>query len=54
MATRIPAAQKRLFGNVFVCRNCAKKIRTQATRIIAKKVKCPRCSGKAFRAVKKK
>lgn len=54
MATKIPTAQKRLFHNVFVCRDCNKKVRTQAVRIIFRKVKCPRCGGKAFRPIRKK
>jgi Zn finger protein HypA/HybF involved in hydrogenase expression len=54
MATKIPVAQKRMFANVFVCKNCRKKIRTQAVRVLAGKVKCPRCDKRAFRAVRKK
>ncbi len=54
MAAKIPIAQKRLFGNVFVCRDCNHKIRTQAVRVIAKKVKCTKCSGRTFRPVRKK
>lgn len=54
MATKIAVAQQRMFGNVFVCRNCNKKIRTQAVRIIAGKVKCPRCDSHALRPVRKK
>jgi len=54
MATKIPAAQKRMFGDVFVCKRCNKKIRSQATRIIARKIKCPKCDGKVFRPVRKK
>jgi len=54
MATKIPAAQKRLFGNVFICKNCAKKVRTQATRILVGKVKCPRCDNRTFRTIKRK
>ncbi len=54
MATKIPIAQKRLFANVFVCRDCSHRIRTQAVRVIAKKIKCPKCGGHSFRAVKKK
>lgn len=54
MATKIPIAQKRMFGDVFVCRDCSKRIRTQAVRVIAKKVKCPRCNSKIFRPVRKK
>ncbi|MBI5804240.1 hypothetical protein HY450_03285 [Candidatus Pacearchaeota archaeon] len=54
MATKIPAAQKRMFQDVFVCKNCRKKIRSQAVRIIAGKVKCPRCNNYNFRPIKKK
>ncbi len=54
MATKIPAAMKRLFADVFICKNCAKKIRTQATRILAGKVSCPRCHNTTFRTTRKK
>ncbi len=54
MATKIPAAQKRLFQNVFVCKNCSKKIRTQTVRVVARKVKCPRCGKRSFRQIRKK
>lgn len=54
MATKLPVAQKRLFSNVFVCRDCNKKIRTQAVRVIARKIKCVRCGGHTFRPVRKK
>jgi DNA-directed RNA polymerase subunit RPC12/RpoP len=54
MAAKIAVAQSRMFNNVFVCRDCNKKIRTQMLRILSKRVKCPRCSGHAFRPVRKK
>jgi formylmethanofuran dehydrogenase subunit E len=54
MATKIPAAQKRMFEGVFVCKKCSKKIRSQPVRVTAGKVKCSRCDGRAFRPVKKK
>jgi len=54
MATKIPVAQKRMFQNVFVCRKCKKKIRTQPVKISAGKVKCPRCDRRVFRAIRKK
>ena len=54
MATKIPAAQKRMFQNVFVCKDCNKKVRTQALRVIARKVRCPRCGSYAFRQIRKK
>jgi len=54
MATKLPIAQKRMFHNVFVCRNCNRKTRTQAVRVIARKVKCSGCGGYVFRPIKKK
>ena len=54
MATKIPVAQKRMFENVYVCKICSKKIRSQPVRIIAGKVKCPRCDGRSFRPIRKK
>ncbi len=54
MGTKIPAAQKRMFGDVFVCKNCSKKIRSQAVRIISGKVKCPKCKQNVFRPIKRK
>jgi DNA-directed RNA polymerase subunit RPC12/RpoP len=54
MATKIPVAQKRLFHDVFVCKDCAKRVRTQAVRVVSRKVRCPRCDGKSFRQIRKK
>jgi uncharacterized protein with PIN domain len=54
MATKIPAAQARLFKNVFICKDCNSKIRADPRKIIEKKVKCRKCKGRAFRPIKKK
>ncbi|MBU0761358.1 MAG: zinc ribbon-containing protein [Nanoarchaeota archaeon] len=54
MATKIPAAQKRMFQDVFVCKKCNKKIRSQPVKIIARKVSCPKCKSRAFRPIRKK
>ena len=54
MATKIPIAQARLFGNIFICRDCNHRIRTQSVRVIEKKVRCIKCGGKKFRPVRKK
>ncbi len=54
MATKIPAAQKRLFMNVFVCKNCGSKIRADPRKIILGKIKCRKCKKRAFRAIRKK
>lgn len=54
MATKIPAAQARLFANVFICRDCNHRMRTQAVRIIARKVRCVKCGSRSFRPIRKK
>jgi len=54
MATKLPIAQTRMFHNVFICRECNKRIRTQPTRVIAGKVRCSKCGSKHFRPVRKK
>lgn len=54
MGTKIPAAQTRMFKNVFVCKNCGQKMKTDSIRVIAGKIKCRRCSKKAFRPKKAK
>jgi DNA-directed RNA polymerase subunit RPC12/RpoP len=54
MATKIAASQNRLFKNVFVCKNCGQKMRTDSLKVIAKTVKCRRCSKHSFRPIKSK
>ena len=54
MATKIPAAQARLFKNVFVCKRCSTRVRAEARKIIEKRIKCRRCNSKVFRPVKKR
>lgn len=54
MATKIAVAQNRIHKNVFVCKKCGQKIKTDARRVIEKKVKCRRCDKKDFRAIKSK
>jgi len=51
---KIPEAQKRLFQNVFICKNCGAKIRSDPRKIIEGKVKCRKCRKRAFRTIKKK
>lgn len=51
---KIPEAQKRMFLNVFVCKNCHTKVRSDPRKIIEGKVKCRKCQKRAFRTVKKK
>jgi len=54
MTTKIPAAQQRLYRNVFVCKNCGTKIRADPRKILEGKIKCRRCKKKSFRTIKKK
>ncbi|MCH7568223.1 MAG: hypothetical protein IIA87_02270 [Nanoarchaeota archaeon] len=54
MATKIAAAQTRLYKNVFVCKNCGQKMRTDALKVISKKIKCRRCDKHVFRPIKSK
>ena len=51
---KIPEAQNRLFKNVFVCKNCHSKIRSDPQKILKGKAKCRKCGKKAFRPLKKK
>lgn len=46
-------ATARLFHGVFVCKRCKTKIKASAVKILQKKIKCRRCGGKSFRAIKK-
>ncbi len=54
MATKLPAAQARMFKNVFVCKDCKRKIRTEARKVSEGKVKCRKCGSRAFRPIRKK
>ena len=54
MATKIPAAQNRLFKNAFVCKVCKHKMRVEPLKISTGKVRCRKCSGKDFRPQRKK
>ncbi len=51
---KVAAAQSRLFKNIFVCKKCGSKIKADARKIIIGKIRCRKCSGKAFRPKKKK
>ncbi len=50
---KFPEAQARLFGNIYVCRNCKAKIRSNPQKINLGKQKCRSCGKKVFRAIKK-
>jgi ribosomal protein L40E len=54
MATKLPAAQARLYKNIFVCKKCKAKIRADPRKILESKIKCRKCGKKAFRPIKKR
>jgi predicted Zn finger-like uncharacterized protein len=51
---KIPEATNRLFKNIFVCKNCKSKIRSEPLKILGGKVKCRKCGKKEFRPLKRK
>ncbi len=51
---KFPEAELRLMKNIFVCRRCKRKVRAPNMKVIAGKVKCRKCNGKALRPVRKK
>jgi hypothetical protein len=54
MAAKVPAAQNRMFKNVFICKNCSQKMKVSQLKILGGKVKCRKCGRKDFRVIKKK
>ncbi len=54
MATKIPEAQNRLFKNVYVCKKCQSKIKSDPQKILRGKVRCRKCKKGAFRPLKRK
>lgn len=50
---KFPEAQRRLFHNIFVCRNCKTKMRSTPQKINLKKLTCKNCGKKVFRAIKR-
>lgn len=51
---KIPEASRRMFRNVFVCRNCSIKARSEPRKVIEGKIKCRKCGGRIFRPIRKK
>ena len=51
---KILEAQNRLFKNVYVCKKCRTKVRSDPQKILKGKVKCRKCAKRAFRPLKKK
>lgn len=51
---KLAAAQARLFKNIFVCKECKAKIRTEPIRVINGKVRCRKCKSNKLRPIRKK
>jgi hypothetical protein len=51
---KILEAANRLYKNVFVCKNCRTKVRSDPQKVLKGKVKCRKCKKKAFRPLRKK
>lgn len=50
---KILEAQNRLFKNVFVCKNCKTKMKSDVQKVLKGKVRCRKCDKKSFRPIKK-
>ncbi len=51
---KIPEAQNRIFKNIFDCKKCQTKVRSDPQKILKGKVKCRKCKKNAFRPLRKK
>ena len=51
---KIAATQARLFKNIFVCKDCKSKIRSDSLRVISGKAKCRKCGSHALRPIRRK
>ncbi len=51
---KFPEAEARLFKNKFACKSCKSVVRAPNLKVLAGKVKCRRCKGKALRPLRKK
>lgn len=54
MATKIQAAQNRLYKNAFVCKVCKHKMKLDPLKVLNGKGKCRKCGSKDFRTIRKK
>ena len=44
---KIPEAQNRLFKNIFICKECKTKMKSDSQRILKGRVKCRKCGRSA-------
>jgi ribosomal protein L40E len=50
---KFPEAEARLFTRIFICMHCGARIRADAVKVKAKKIKCRKCRKKQLRPIKK-
>jgi len=53
MPAKIPEAVARMFGRVWICRRCKKKIRADSIKVQSREIACPRCGQRNFRGKSK-
>ena len=51
---KIPEAEARIFKNVFVCKDCKSKKRSNQLKVLDGKISCRKCGSKSLRPIKKK
>jgi ribosomal protein L40E len=51
---KLPEAEARLFKRIFICKHCKTRIKADALKIGAERIKCRGCGKRAFRPIKKK
>jgi len=51
---KIPAAQDRLYKNVFICKRCGTKIKANIQKVLERKIKCRKCKSRELRPISKK
>ncbi|MFW5847042.1 MAG: hypothetical protein ACOCUU_02680 [Nanoarchaeota archaeon] len=51
---KIQEASDRMFKNVFVCKKCQSKIKSDNQKILKGKTRCRKCGSRSFRPLKKK
>ncbi len=51
---KIAEATNRMYKNVFVCKKCQSKMRSDPQKIMKGKVKCRKCGARAFRPLNRK
>jgi len=51
---RFPEAEARTLRNIFICKRCKSKIRSQSSKVMTGRISCRKCGSKSLRPVRKK